>query len=203
VKILEVAKPENSKYEGLSIAELAEMTGKDPVDAWLDFALSEDLKTEFGLIDFVNGDKHAVGEILKHPYTHLSVSDGGAHTRYLTISAWPTYFLSKWIRDEKLMSLEDAHWKMSALPAWLIGLRDRGLLREGMAADVIVYDFAKLNLMYDTPVYANDFPGGERRLIQKPVGLHYTLVNGVVTFEDGNCTNALPGKLLRSTQLAA
>jgi N-acyl-D-aspartate/D-glutamate deacylase len=117
VKILEVAKPENHQYEGLSIAELAARTGKDPVDAWLDFALSEDLKTEFGLIDFVNGDKNAVGEILKHPYTHLSVSDGGAHTKYLTISAWPTYFLSHWIRDEKLMSLEDAHWKMSALPA--------------------------------------------------------------------------------------
>jgi N-acyl-D-aspartate/D-glutamate deacylase len=121
----------------------------------------------------------------------------------LTISAWPTYFLSHWIRDEKLMSLEDAHWKMSALPAWLIGLRDRGMLREGMAADIIVYDFDKLGMKYATPVYAKDFPGGERRLIQQPVGLHYTLVNGVVTFEDGTCSGALPGKLLRSTEVAA
>jgi N-acyl-D-aspartate/D-glutamate deacylase len=203
VKILEVHEERNRKYEGLSVAQLAEMTGKDPLDAWLDFALDDGLKTEFGLIDFVNGDKYAVGEILKHPFTHLSVSDGGAHTKYLTISAWPTYFLSHWIRDEKLMSLEDAHWKMSALPAWLIGLRDRGLVREGMAADIIVYDFDKLGMQYDTPVYANDFPGGERRLIQKPVGLHYTLVNGVVTFEDGNCSGALPGKLLRSTEVSA
>ena len=68
---------------------------------------------------------------------------------------------------------------------------------------LIVDDFDKLGMMYDTPVYANDFPGGERRLIQKPVGLRYTLVNGVVTCEDGNCSGALPGKLLRSTGVTA
>ena len=203
VKIAQVAEERNLQYEGLSIAELAARQKKDPVDAWLDFALDENLKTEFALIDFINGDKEAVAEILKHPYTHMSVSDGGAHTRYLTISTWPTYFLSHWVRDQGLMSLEEAHYKMSTLPAWIAGFRDRGMLREGLAADVIVYDLDKLGFLSDTPVYENDFPGGERRIIQKSKGYRYTLVNGVVTFEEGNCTGALPGKLLRSTDVAA
>jgi N-acyl-D-amino-acid deacylase len=76
------------------------------------------------------------------------------------------------------------------------GFRDRGILREGMAADIIVYDQSKLAM--DEPRYAADFPGGARRLIQKARGFRYTIVNGAVTFEDGNCTGALPGKVLRS-----
>jgi N-acyl-D-aspartate/D-glutamate deacylase len=87
---------------------------------------------------------------------------------------------------------------MSALPAWLTDFKDRGTLRVGNWADIIVYNQEELGYVYDKPVYANDFPGGERRLIQKPKGLRYILVNGIVTFEENKCTGALPGKLLRS-----
>jgi N-acyl-D-aspartate/D-glutamate deacylase len=100
------------------------------------------------------------------------------------------------------MSLEEAHYKMSALPGWIAGFRDRGMLREGMAADVIVYDLDRIGLVGGEPQYATDFPGGERRLIQKAQGYRYTLVNGIVTFEEDRCTNALPGKLLRSYDMA-
>jgi N-acyl-D-aspartate/D-glutamate deacylase len=96
------------------------------------------------------------------------------------------------------MSLEQAHHKMSALPAWLASFTDRGTIQIGKAADVMVYELDNVGLLYDKPVYATDFPGGERRFIQRPKGLRYTLVNGVVTFEDNEGTGALPGKLLRS-----
>ena len=101
------------------------------------------------------------------------------------------------------MSLEQAHYKMSALPAWLTDFKGRGTLRVGDWADIIVYNLEELGYLYDKPVFATDFPGGERRLIQKPTGLRCTLVNGTVTFADNQCTGALPGKLLRSYDMVS
>ena len=96
------------------------------------------------------------------------------------------------------MTLEQAHYKMSALPAWLTDFKDRGTLRIGNWADIMVYNLDELGFVYDKPIFANDFPGGERRFIQKPTGLRYTIVNGSVTFEGNDPTGSLPGKLLRS-----
>jgi N-acyl-D-aspartate/D-glutamate deacylase len=84
------------------------------------------------------------------------------------------------------------------MPAWFADFKNRGTLRVGDWADIIVYDQDKLGLLYDKPRFATDFPGGERRVVQKPTGLRYTVVNGAVTFEGNDCTGALPGKLLRS-----
>ena len=198
MRIVEVRRERNFEYEGLNIAQLAEMTGKHPMDAMLDLALDEDLLTEFSTDPTTGTDAGAMAEILNHPYTHPCVSDGGAHVRYLTVGTWPVYFLSMWARNRQIMSLEKAHYKISGLPAWIAGFTDRGILREGYAADIIVYDQEKLGLLYDVPVYDTDFPGGERRLIQKAKGIRYTIVNGTVTFEDSVCSEATPGKLLRS-----
>jgi N-acyl-D-aspartate/D-glutamate deacylase len=131
------------------------------------------------------------------------VSDGGAHTRYLTTSTWPVEFLTYWIRDRQIMSLEQGHYKMSALPGWFADFKDRGTLRVGDWADVMVYNLDELGFQHDKMIYAHDFPGGERRIIQKPTGLRYTLVNGAVTFEGNDCTGALPGKLLRSCDMVS
>jgi N-acyl-D-amino-acid deacylase len=174
------------------------VTGKHPMDAMLDLAIDEDLRTEFST-DPTNGtDPRAVAEILNHPFIHPCVSDGGAHVRYLTLGTWPVNFLATWTRDREVMSLEKAHYKISGLPAWIAGFTDRGILREGFAADIIVYEQEKLGFLYDSPVYAADFPGGERRLIQKAKGIRYTIVNGGITFEESECTQATPGKFLRS-----
>ena len=107
-----------------------------------------------------------------------------------------------WVRDRQIMSLEKAHYKIGGLPAWIAGFTDRGILREGYAADIIVYDQEKLGFLYDSPIYATDFPGGERRLVQKAKGIRCTIVNGVITFEESVCTGATPGKLLRSYEMA-
>ena len=105
------------------------------------------------------------------------------------------------MRDKEIMTLEEAHYKMSSLPAWFADFKGRGMLRVGNWADIMVYDLNELGFLYDKPVFANDFPGGEKRLIQKPKGLRYTLVNGTLTFEENQCLGALPGKLLRSYEM--
>ena len=197
LQVVEVALERNLKYEGLSIADIAEAEGKHPLDAFLDIALDEDLETEFahpagGQADDVQAQR------LLNPYVHISLSDGGAHTRFLIISVWPVYFLAHWVRDREIMSLEQAHYKMSALPAWFSGMKNRGTLRVGDWADVMVYNMDELGLLYDKPQFATDFPGGEKRLVQKPTGIRYILVNGAVTFVENECTGELPGKLLRS-----
>ena len=203
LSVNEVAFERNHPFEGKCIQEVAEMTGKEPLDAFLDLALDEGLETEF-LVPPRNTPEElkARGEQLSDPHSHISVSDGGAHTRFLTLSTWPVEWLSFWVRDRGIMGLEQAHYKMSALPAWLTDFKDRGTLRVGKWADIIVYNLEELGYVYDRPVYANDFPGGERRMIQKPKGLRYTLVNGTVTFQENECTGALPGKLLRSYDMA-
>ena len=197
IKVLQAVHERNYKYEGLSMEEIGRMENKHPLDAMLDLAIDEDLETEFShmLLDL---SEEAFEQRITNPYAHISVSDGGAHGRYMTTATWPSYFLSHWIRDKEIMTLEQAHYKISALPAWLADFKDRGYLRKGAWADILVYDQEKLGMLYEKPIYANDFPGGERRIIQKPTGFRYTIVNGTVTFEDNECTGALPGTLMRS-----
>ena len=189
LQVVEVALERNLKYEGLSIADIAEAEGKHPLDAFVDLALDEDLETEFahpagGQADDVQAER------LLNPYVHISLSDGGAHTRFLIISVWPVYFLGHWVRDRGIMTLEQAHYKMSALPAWFSGMKNRGTLRVGDWADVMIYNLDELGLMYDKPQFATDFPGGEKRLVQKPTGIRYILVNGAVTFVENECSES-------------
>ena len=197
VQVVEVVHERNLKYEGLSIADIAQAEGKDGLDVFLDLALDEDLETEFAHPAGAT-PMDRMGQAISNDYAHISVSDGGAHTRFLVNSIWPVYFLAHWIREENLMSLERAHQKMSALPAWFSDMKNRGTLRVGDFADVMVYNMDELGLLFDKPQFATDFPGGEKRLIQMPTGIRYILVNGTVTFQENECTNALPGKLLRS-----
>jgi N-acyl-D-amino-acid deacylase len=197
ISVLETKKESNHQFDGMSVAQIAARLNKDPLDAMLDLSLDEDLETVFGFMH-AGDDQEGTIELCRHPYTHISNSDGGAHVRFLTISTWPIHFLSRLVRDREAMPLEQAHYKISGLPAYIAGFTDRGTLKVGMAADIIVYRMDELGFEYDQPVFANDFPGGIPRLVQKPTGLRYTIVNGAVTFEDNRCTNAVPGKLLRS-----
>ncbi|MBV8773270.1 MAG: amidohydrolase family protein, partial [Deltaproteobacteria bacterium] len=192
--ITDCAKPENKKFEGLTLRKAAAQSGKHPVDVMLDIAVSEDLKTEF-FAPAINQNAELMKELIDYPYLAFGVSDGGAHTKFLTAGRWPTEGIIKYCRDYQWLSLEDIHWRLSALPAYCSGFKDRGFLREGAPADVVVYDLQKLNVL---PVeIVHDLPGDEWRRVQRAEGYKYTIVNGEVTFEDGNCTGATPGKLLR------
>ena len=191
----------NKHLQGRTIADIAKEQDKHPVDAMLDLAIAEDFKTEFSMPSLLNDDDEAVGEIIKHPLCLIGASDGGAHTKFLTSGRYPTHFLAKWVRDKGLMTLEEAHWRLSTMLGWAIGIRDRGWLREGMPADVVVYDLEKLAVLPMETV--TDLPNNDWRRIQKADGYHYTIVNGGITFEGQKCTGALPGKMLRSYEQGA
>ena len=192
--ITECVKPENKNLEGLTLRKAAAQTGKDVVDTMLDLAVSEDLKTEF-FAPAVNQDMNLMKDLIDTPHIPFGVSDGGAHTKFLTAGRFPTEGIIKYTREKGWLSLEEIHWRLSALPAFIAGFKDRGFLREGAPADVVVYDLDKLAVR---PIeVAHDLPGGEWRRVQKADGYRSIIVNGQETFKDGECTNATPGRLLR------
>ena len=169
-----------------------------PLDVLLDLSIAGNLKVEFlGPSMGFSADYNA--EIINNsPYTFPGVSDGGAHTKFFTGGAYTTDFLQWLVRDEQKVTLEEAHYRLSALPAHAAGFRDRGVLREGAAADVVVYDLDKLKIDPEwVGEIAHDFPGGEWRRVQRAHGYRAIVVNGATTFEHGKCTGATPGKWLR------
>jgi N-acyl-D-aspartate/D-glutamate deacylase len=190
--------PELEQYVGQTLGAVAQAQGgKHPVDAMLDLSLAGDLQVEFLTPDRGQSADY-MAEAVTSPYVFTGVSDGGAHTKFFTGGSYTTDFLIWLVRETEKLSLEEAHYRLSYLPAHAAGFKDRGFLREGAPADVVVYDLAKLRVYPEwTGEVAHDFPGGEWRRIQRSEGYRWTIVNGEVTFEDGACTGATPGKLLR------
>jgi N-acyl-D-amino-acid deacylase len=189
---------ELEKYIGKALGQIGMEENKHPVEVMLDLSIATNLKAEFlGPNRGFNADFMA--EIFTaSPFTFPGVSDGGAHTKFFTGGAFTTDFLRWLVRDEQKLTLEEAHYRMSALPAHAAGFRDRGMLREGMAADVVVYDLNGLGIEPEwIGEISRDFPGGEWRRVQRSKGYRSILVNGVETFADGRCTGETPGKLLR------
>jgi N-acyl-D-aspartate/D-glutamate deacylase len=183
-----------AKYTEISLVDIGAAENKHVVDVMLDLATADNLETVFYAENATNS-YDTLRDILLDPYTIPGVSDGGAHTKYLTAGRYPTETITTFVRDNPILSLEEAHWKLSALPAHCAGFKDRGTLREGAPADIIVYNLEELG-MTESEV-AHDFPGGEWRRVQRGVGYHAILVNGQQTFDHGKETGNLPGTLLR------
>src|SRR5260370_30374875 len=121
----------------------------------------------------------------------FGVSDGGAHTKFFTGGRYATEALIKFVRDNPVLSLEEAHWRLSAHPAMCAGFKNRGTLVEGSAADLVVYDLERLKILPMEIVH--DFPGGEWRRVQRAEGYKTIMVNGEVTFDEDKCSGATPG----------
>ena len=189
------ASPETEPLRDLTIAAIAEQLGKHPVDAMLDIAVHDGLKTEFFAAP-PNVSVEHLGELIGDPYVLFGVSDGGAHTKFLTAGRYPTEAICKIVRELDLLSLEEAHWRLSALPAMVAGFENRGVLKRGAPADVVIYDYHNLEVL--PAEIAHDLPGGEWRRIQKAKGYRYVLVNGQITIEDDEETHTHSGQLLRS-----
>jgi len=181
-------------YEGYTIGEIAAREGKHAIDAMLDVAVAGELGVGFAT-PMLMTPPHAMKEIATSPVALPGVSDGGAHTKFVTTARYPSELLGYWVREHEIMSLEEAHWRLSAYPAMAAGLKGRGFLAEGAPADVIVYDADTVDSCPPERVW--DYPAGEWRLIQKAVGYDCIIVNGQTTFVDGECTMATPGRLLR------
>lgn len=188
-------------YEGRTIGEIADRDGAHPIDVFLDVTVIDELKAGFGLettptdVRMTETYTETLRLLANDPYCIPGISDGGAHTKFLTSGCYPTDYLIEFVRKRQLLDLEYAHWHLSTLPALSAGFDDRGYLQIGMPADVVVYDFAQLGL--DPAERAYDYPADEWRLVQKARGYRWIIVNGEITFEDNICTGATPGSLLR------
>jgi len=194
--VFKPALPKNQHLTGKSVADIAREQNKDVLDAFLDLALEENLETEFERRE-VNSDQAAMTALLTSPYTVIGQSDGGAHVVFRTDYSYSTYLLSHWVREREIMSLEDAIRKLTFIPASLFGFSDRGLVRPGMAADLMVFDPATISPL--EPGEAHDLPGGAKRRKQLAKGIEWTVVNGQVLMERGQHTGAYPGKVARSS----
>jgi N-acyl-D-amino-acid deacylase len=182
------------RYEGFTVGEVAAREGKHEIDAFLDVAVAGQLRVGFAT-PLLETPPESMKEIATSPVALPGVSDGGAHTKFVTTARYPTEMLGYWVREHEIMSLEDAHWRLSYYPAMAVGLKGRGFLAEGAPADMIVYDPAAVDSLPQERAW--DYPAGEWRLIQKATGYDRIIVNGTTTFIDGKCTAATPGKLLR------
>ena len=194
VTVLGPRSPETEQFREMSIGQVAQMTGKHVVDAILDIAVADDLKTTF-FVAPPQGSSDLLREVVQYPHMLFGVSDGGAHTKFLTAGRYPTETLTHQVREKEWVTYEDAHRRLSGLPAQLAGFQDRGLLRVGGPADVVVYDPTELAV--GPNVVVHDLPGGEWRRIQKATGYHAVIVNGEQTIADDEQTNQHSGRLLR------
>ena len=192
--IKEVGRPDLERYIGMTVAQIAEAEGKHVIDALLDIVVVDDLRTE---IIAPQGRDYPEGaaEVANSPYVVPGLSDGGAHVKFTPGGTFTTDILQWLVHEKGLVDLEEAHYKLSYLPAVVAGIRDRGFIREGAPADLVVYDSKELDI--GTVEVAYDLPGGDWRKVQRPKGYRWTLVNGHVTIEDGKPTESRPGKLLR------
>jgi N-acyl-D-aspartate/D-glutamate deacylase len=196
ITVHEVKSPALKPFEGRTVAEIAAAQGKDGVDALLDITLADDLECELTMSSY-NTRIDRMTEILNNRDILLGLGDGGAHLDMLCDSGYPTYVLGTWVRDRKVLTLDEGIRRMTSDPADFYGIRDRGRLAPGMAADIAIFDPATVGSA-GRPERRYDLPGGAKRMVMRSRGIEYTIVNGVVTWEKGTLTGACAGTVLRS-----
>jgi N-acyl-D-amino-acid deacylase len=196
VQVVETMKRENAHFEHHSLAELARTSGRDPIDIWFDLALDEDLDTIF-IAQTLNSDEEALARMLRHPASLVSLSDAGAHLTFFNDAGYGLYLLGHWVREKKALSLQEAVRKLTSDPAAVFGIKGRGRLAAGYAADLLLFDPATVNRGPKKRV--QDLPGGGARLLTPPVGVKGVWVNGVriVDGSESLPLERLPGQVLR------
>ena len=196
ITLHEVKSPALKPLEGKTIAEIAAAQGKDGVDALLDVTLADDLECELTMSSY-NTRVDRMTEILNNRDILLGLGDGGAHLDMLCDSGYPTYVLGTWVRERKVLTLEEGVRRMTSDPADFYGIKDRGRLAPGLAADIAIFDPATVGSA-GRPERRYDLPGGAKRMVMRSRGIEYTIVNGAVTWERGSLTGASAGLVLRS-----
>jgi N-acyl-D-aspartate/D-glutamate deacylase len=177
-----------------TVAELAAQRQTDPIEVMIQLALDTDLD-QFFFRAFMPADHEATLRLLRHPLAVMTFSDSGAHVSQISDASIQTHLLGHWVRNREQLTLEDGVRLLTLAPARAWGLHDRGLLREGLAADINVFDPRTVGPAM--PVLSHDLPGGEPRITQTSVGFLATLVGGEVAISHGRHTGATPGRLIR------
>ena len=194
ITVAATAREENRHLDGMPATELAAARGVDVMDAVLDLALDEDLATVFR-IDRQQGPAHVEfrKRMAQHPLLMAGASDAGAHLQTFCGADYPTRVLKDLVPDP--LTLEQAVHKLTGQPAAMLGLADRGVIREGAHADLVLFDPARLGVV--STRFLDDFPAGARRLVHEPTGYEAIIVNGTTVVRDGKPTGELPGAVLR------
>jgi N-acyl-D-aspartate/D-glutamate deacylase len=185
--------PKNTGLRGKSVAQIAAEQGKEPLDAFLDLGVEEQLDTVFVLTE-INVDPEAVATLLSSPYTVVGLSDGGAHVQFDSGVSFSTRLLGYWVREKQIMPLEAAVHQITWHSASAFGIYDRGLVQPGMAADLAIWDAETIAPLPEDIVH--DFPNHGWRMRELAQGIAYTVVNGDVLIENGAHTGAWPGRVL-------
>jgi N-acyl-D-aspartate/D-glutamate deacylase len=196
ITVHETHQPALKPFEGRSIAEAAQMRGTDGVDALFDLTLEDDLEIELTMSSY-NTRVDRMTEILNDPSVLIALGDGGAHVDMLCDAGYPTYLLGTWVRERQAMSLEQGVRRLTSDPADLFGIKGRGRLKTGYAADVAIFDPATVGSS-NRGVRRYDLPGGAKRMVMPSRGIEYTVVNGEITYAKGELTGAAAGHVLRS-----
>ena len=178
----------------LVMSEEGRRRGVHPAEAMIDIALETDLKAFFRQ-PLANEDQDHVLAMMKHPRSVVTFSDSGAHVAQIMDSSLQTHLLSHWVRDRQAFTLEEAVRLVTYDTATAWGLHDRGLVREGLNADLVIFDPATID--QNMPELVNDLPAGAQRLKQTARGISASIVNGQVLLENNEPTGHLPGRLVR------
>jgi len=181
-------------YDKPSLAQMARQHNANPVALMIDLSVAQDLKLFFRT-PIANEDQSHVLEMIKHPRSVVTFSDSGAHVSQIMDSSLQTHLLSYWVREKEALTLEEAVRQITYNTATAWGFHDRGLLREGMKADVLVLDPDTVGPAM--PELVHDLPGGARRLKQTADGIMHTIVNGEILLTYNEHSGATPGQLLR------
>ena len=189
VEVAMAARPENRELEGLNINQVAERLGKDPIDAFFDLSADESLETIY-TAGLMNSDEDEVEKLMREPGSLVSLSDAGAHLRYLCDAAYGLHFLGHWVRERRSFDLADAVRRLTSLPADLYGLKGRGRIVSGAYADLMLFDPA--TVARGPLRRAFDLPGGESRLTRDPLGVYSVWVNGQQVFDGKDYVSATP-----------
>jgi N-acyl-D-aspartate/D-glutamate deacylase len=190
----------NPDIVGKRLVDLAEVTGADPFDFLLELTLAEAEPKDIRVKNILaNGDPEGIAMLLQEEHTTLGLSDAGAHVGQLCDAPLSTDLLGNWVRERKVLSMETAIRKLSGLQADIFNFTDRGYLKPGYAADIVVFDPATVA---PGPVRrVQDFPAGAERLTaDQPSGMRDVFVNGRAIQRDGvllqDAVDARPGKML-------
>ena len=195
-KIKEASKQALKALEWKSVAEIARERNADPVDIFFDLSIEDELSLTF-MMPVLDINEERVARKFSDPRTMIGISDGGAHVDMLCNAGYPTYLIGNFVRRKQALTLEHAIKRITSEPARFFGMSDRGELRPGLAADITIFDFDRIESP-ERPEVRSDFPGGGRRLVTQAEGIEYTIVNGKVLYDRGRHTGALPGRVLRS-----
>ncbi len=178
----QVATKANQKYVGKKLGDIASKRGTTVVDAMIDLSVEEDLQAHFLAANMGHNNDQRVGELLAHPNVHIGASDGGAHILSFSTFGDTGYLFSQFVRETGLLEIEEAIKKITSDTAKIWGLRNRGLIQNGYAADITIFD--PETIARGDEYFVQDVPGDGNRYVRDAIGIDSVIINGAVVYQE-------------------